>query len=74
MQIFIERFSGERISIEVGGSEYVGNAKLIILDKLNLYPEQQKLIFLGSVLDDGKRIDEYPITDGCVLKLIEILE
>ena len=41
-----------------------------IQEKLGFDPVEQKLVFQGGILDDGRTLDEYPINDRSVINLV----
>ena len=56
------------LQVEAGESIEDVNAK--ISEKEGIPPEQQRLIFGGQQLQDGKTIDDYDVGDDATLHLV----
>ena len=68
--VYVKQMTGKTLAIMIGAENTIYELKLIVQHDDGIPPDQQRLIFEGKQLEDGRTVSDYGIVPESTVHLV----
>jgi len=73
MQVVVTTPSGTTFTLDLDSSDSIENVRQKIQDETGILPDDQRLLFAGKLLLDGRTIADYGVQDGASIRMLQAI-
>lgn len=70
MLLKVKKLAGKEMQIMIDPKDTIQEVKFKIEEKEGIPPDQQRLIHSGTVMENGRTVESYQLSDGSAIHLV----